>query len=69
MALVLEALWSDETLDLGGLGIWFRILLLGLDFTADDELADLYRETLSARDMVLRLNQQPHGLLLAGEEE
>ena len=41
VTLVLETLRSDETLDLGGLGVWLLALILGLDFTADDELADL----------------------------
>jgi hypothetical protein len=41
VTLVLEALGGDETLDLGGLGVWLLALALGLDFTTDDELADL----------------------------
>jgi hypothetical protein len=41
VALVLEALGGDQALDLGGLGVWLLALALGLDFTADDELADL----------------------------
>lgn len=43
VALVLEALWSDQTLDAWGLGVWLRALLalLWLNLTADDELADL----------------------------
>jgi hypothetical protein len=41
VALVLEALGSDQALDLGGLGVWLLALALGLDFTTDDELADL----------------------------
>lgn len=41
MALVLQALRSDKALDLGGLGVGLRALLLGLDLAADDELADL----------------------------
>lgn len=41
VALVLQTLGSDQTLDLGGLGVGLRALLLGLDFAADDELADL----------------------------
>lgn len=46
--LVLETLRSDETLDAGGLGIWFRALLLWLDLTADDEFADLITFIMSA---------------------
>lgn len=41
MALVLETLGSDEALDLRGLGVWFRTLLLRLHFTTDDEFANL----------------------------
>lgn len=39
---MLQTLGSDQALDLGGLGVGLRALLLGLDLTADDELADLY---------------------------
>jgi hypothetical protein len=41
VALVLEALGSDQTLDLGCLGVGLCALLLGLDLTADDELTNL----------------------------
>ena len=44
VALVLETLGSNQTLDLGCLGVGLRALLLGLDLTADDELADLDRD-------------------------
>ena len=40
-ALVLQTLRSDKTLDLGGLGVGFLPFTLWLDFTADDELADI----------------------------
>ncbi|GAH17032.1 unnamed protein product, partial [marine sediment metagenome] len=43
VALVLEALGGDQTLDLGGLGVGLCALLLGLDLAADDELTDLHR--------------------------
>lgn len=39
VSLVLNALGSDESLDLGSLGVWLRALLLGGDLTTDDELA------------------------------
>lgn len=42
MTLVLETLRGDETLNAGSLGVWFLAFALGLDFTTDDELADLY---------------------------
>jgi hypothetical protein len=41
VALVLEALGSNQTLDLGSLGVWLLALTLWLDFTTDDKLADL----------------------------
>ena len=44
VALVLQALGGDQTLDLGGLGVRRLALTLGLDLTSDDVLADLYRE-------------------------
>lgn len=42
VALVLQTLGSDQTLDLGSLGVRLGALLLGLDFTSNDVLADLY---------------------------
>jgi hypothetical protein len=42
VALVLEALGSDEPLDLGSLGVRLLALTLGLDLTSDDVLADLF---------------------------
>jgi hypothetical protein len=42
VALVLETLGSDESLDLGGLGVRLLALTLGLDFTSDDVLANLF---------------------------
>lgn len=39
--LVLQALRSDQTLDASSLRVRLGTLLLRLDFTADDELADL----------------------------
>ena len=41
VALVLQALGSNQTLDARSLGVGLGTLLLGLDLTADDELADL----------------------------
>ena len=41
VALVLETLGSDETLDARSLGVGLGTLSLGLDLTANDELADL----------------------------
>jgi hypothetical protein len=39
MTLVLDALWGDETLNLWGFGVWLGSLLLGHDFSSNDELA------------------------------
>lgn len=44
VALVLETLGSDETLDLGGLGVWLLALTLGLNLTTDNKLANLNRQ-------------------------
>ena len=41
VTLVLEALGSNQTLDLGSLGVWLLALTLWLDFTTNDKLADL----------------------------
>jgi hypothetical protein len=41
VALVLQALGSDQTLDLGGLGVRLLALTLGLDLTSNDVLADI----------------------------
>jgi hypothetical protein len=41
MALVLKALWGNQSLNLGSLGVRLLALTLWLDFTTDDKLADL----------------------------
>lgn len=41
MALVLETLGSDQSLDLGGLGVGRLALTLGLDLSSDNVLSDL----------------------------
>jgi hypothetical protein len=41
VTLALETLGSDETLNARSLGVWLGSLLLGLDFAANDKLADL----------------------------
>lgn len=55
VTLVLEALGSDKALDTRGLGVWLLALALGLDFTTDDKLANLY-------DRYVRLNPLKKGL-------
>lgn len=47
VTLVLETLRSNEALDTGSLGVGLGTLLLGLDLAADDELADLYHNTVN----------------------
>ena len=48
VTLMLETLRSDETLNARSLGVWLVAFTLGLDFTADDEFADLDANCLSA---------------------
>lgn len=43
---MLETLGCDEALDARGLCVRLGALLLGRDFTADDEFADLSRKKL-----------------------
>lgn len=43
VTLVLETLRGNETLDLGSFGVWLLALTLGLDFTTDNEFADLFQ--------------------------
>lgn len=50
---MLEALRSNQTLDLGGLGVGLGTLLLGLNLTADDELADLQAQLLELQTFIL----------------
>jgi hypothetical protein len=54
VALVLKALGSDQPLDLGSLGVRLLALTLGLDFTADDVLADLLSRRVSLVSRNLR---------------
>lgn len=42
VALVLQALGGDQSLDLGSLGVRLLALALGLDLSSDDVLADLF---------------------------
>jgi len=42
VTLMLKTLRSNEPLDLGSLGIWLLPLALGLDFAANNELANLF---------------------------
>ena len=42
VTLVLETLRSDESLDLGSLGVRLLALALGLDLASNDVLSDLY---------------------------
>jgi len=69
MTLVLEALRCDETLDLRCLSVWLRALLLWLDFTSDDELADivLLAETKESSDLGGTLWTQSLGVYGVGD--
>jgi hypothetical protein len=57
VSLVLETLGSNQTLDARSLGVGLGTLLLGLDLTANDELADLFHDTVSTH-VQLRLGSQ-----------
>ena len=50
VTLVLQALGSDQPLDLGSLGVRLLALGLGLDLTSDDVLADLYRTNAAEKN-------------------
>jgi hypothetical protein len=41
VTLMLKPLGSDQTLNLGSLGVWLLSLALGLDLTTNNEFADL----------------------------
>ena len=43
VTLVLQTLGSNQTLNLGGLGVRLLAFTLGLDFAANDEFADLHK--------------------------
>ncbi len=57
VALVLQALRSNQTLDTRSLGVWLLALALGLDLTTDNVLADLlpgkYRISLHVSSQTL----------------
>jgi len=57
VTLVLETLRSNETLDLGGLGVWLCALLLWLHLTANDELANLQHNTVSLKTFTHKTSQ------------
>lgn len=69
VSLVLHSLRSDESLDLGGLGVWLGALLLGDDFTADDELANiiLLAQTEESSDLGGTLGTEALGVDDIGE--
>ena len=48
VTLVLETLRRNQTLDLWCLGVWLFAFTLWLNFTTDNELADLYSTTVLA---------------------
>jgi len=67
--LVLHTLGSDEALNLGGLGVRLRTLLLGDNFATNDELANiiLLGETKEAADLGGTLGTKALGLNSVGE--
>ena len=52
---MLETLRGDKTLDAGGLCIGFFAFGFGLNFTADDEFADLVARTNDQQQLYHRL--------------
>jgi len=66
VALVLQALGSDQALDARSLGVWLRALLLGLDLTTNDEFADLH---MSRSAMMVSDSTEADMRQSAGEEE
>jgi len=69
VALVLEALGRDQALDARGLGVRLRALLLGLDLTTDDELANLQTDRTSLACVVVSDSALSSEDREAGEEE
>lgn len=69
VALVLETLRSDQTLDLGGLGVGLCALLLGGNLTTDDKLANIIflAETEEAADLGCALGTETLGVDNVGE--
>lgn len=48
---MLETLGSDQSLDTGGLGVRRLALTLGLDFTSDNVLSDLFNREGKPKDI------------------
>lgn len=67
MTLVLETLGSDETLDTRCLGVRFLAFTLGLNFTADDEFADLVIQTKDQHQLKRYHAPHYHKSLCAGK--
>ena len=67
VALVLETLGGDQTLDLGGLGVRLLALTLGLDLATNDVLADLYsrKDELYISLLVRYISDSTRGSCLA----
>jgi hypothetical protein len=70
VALVLEALRSDQTLDLWGLGVWLLTLSLWLNLSSNNELTDLYFKPESAFGVPnSHSTQSPFYRRLVGEKD
>jgi hypothetical protein len=69
VSLVLHALRSNQSLNLGGLGVWFGAFLLGYDFTSNDEFSDiiLLGETKESSDLGSTLGTKTLGVDDVGE--
>jgi hypothetical protein len=70
MTLVLQTLRSNEALDLRSLGVWFLALALRLDFTSDNELANLQNGTSDSTQEDRRSDdEKTHIIFLAETKE
>jgi len=61
VALVLQTLGSNQTLDLRGLGVRLLALTLWLHLTTDNELADLKLTALRQQNVLISHSARPHG--------
>jgi hypothetical protein len=69
VALVLQTLGSNQTLDFRGLGIRLLALTLWLHLTTDNELADLKLTALRQQNVLISHSAQPHTRGRAGDKD
>jgi hypothetical protein len=55
---VLQALGSNQALDLGSLGVWLRALFLGLDFASNDEFTDLEKKSAHQTQPISKVGEE-----------